>query len=608
MSSENNSDFTGDDTKLPASKLAFDFEVPLRPVYIPNSGPPLQPISLVPSHKLKGIILDCFDYPKPKNTSHFFVGYEGEPHNRIIVHPDDIRNYVSEYTYENWEHERSTAEEQRKVEELQPSLLASERAKLLRALRKAGLSRDKLEGESAEQLKALGMPKKRGRPAKSMASVFKPAPKPVPDLPGGRRGPGRPRKVVEVPVASPSFSHHNQPSLAQPSISQPSLSQSFSNSSRAILENAMANLPSEEEDDDSDLSVDLQLNKEAHSGSSSVLNLPTVLKHSGLIIDRAHKTPSLSPRKSKHIKKSPHNRQRSAPILPGMSIDAYPYKNSNAPTSNQNKSGKKNTTTSVQGKHPAVTSAQNGESSTANQTVKAAPRSQGKIVDYFKDLDMKSPAPRTEEVKQPRKSEPSLKRKSSPSSERDEELNGRPQSKTRRLGKKSDEYLDADYKGPSKKGVEKAVNSHAPSFDYSPRASGASNLRSSRSRRPESSPDHKDVVKGNDKGDEEDPEEEYDNGASIWAVKSILNHKYQWDEHHFQQVLWYLVDWEGGWDPSWEPAKLVTKEAIDEYIASRKTKGLDDLSVSIDAIDIGGNNNEFTRGVDLERSIEIDQS
>ncbi|KAA8577201.1 hypothetical protein MFRU_021g00880 [Monilinia fructicola] len=625
MSSEYNSDFAGDDTNLSKkSILAFDFKVVERPIYIPNSGPPLQPISLIPPHTLKGIILDCFPYPKSKDPSHFLVGYEKEPHNRLIVHPDNIRNYVSEYTLENWEHERSTAEENRAIKELQPRLLAAERARVLRELKKAGLSRDVLKGEDAELYQTLGMPKKRGRPPKSMASVFKPAPKPLPISAGGKRGPGRPRKVVEVHVTSPTLSHHHQPSLSQPSLSQPSLSQAFSTASRAMAEHAIASSGSEGEDDDTDLALHLQINNEGNPGSSSTLNSSTALKASNpsgriRVSEPIHKTHMQSPQKSKPFKKSPHNRPRRAPILPGMSVDEYQYDRLNIDAYNKNKSmrNEKNSTIQQQ-QHPASTqqlpapSMGNVEKSTDHIFHGTNLRQQGKIFDYFNKSDSKSPAPKTVEANRHVPPVSNLKRKSFPSSGREGKSNGKSRSKNRRF-KNSDDYLDADYKEPSKKAFESAINDRSSRFDVTSSVrlgSDAFNLRNSRSRsRRLGSPE--DEVEDEDEGIEEgkrerDLEEDFVNEPPVWAVKGILDHKYQWNQNHDKQELWYFVDWEGDWDPSWEPATLVSKTAIDGYVASRQARGLGNLYLSVNAMDIGGNGNELSRGNDLERSVEYD--
>ncbi|ESZ96279.1 hypothetical protein SBOR_3334 [Sclerotinia borealis F-4128] len=522
MASENSSDFTGNDTNLSKSILAFDFRVVERPIYKSNSGPPLQTISLIPPHKLNGIILDYFPYPKRKDPSHFLVGYEKEPHNQLVIHPNNIRNYVSEYSLENWEHERSTAEEKRAIEELQPRLKVAERARVLRELKRAGLSRDVLKGDNAEQYHALGMPKKRGRPPKSMASLLKPVPKPLPDLPGGKRRPGRPRKEVEVHVTLPSSSHHHQPSLSQPSLSQPSLSQSFSTAPRAMLEHAIPDSESEEdeeeeEDDDTDLALDLQLNTQVNQLSSSVMNSPIVPKTSSPVMNASsqyhiNKTPVQSPQKNKHYRKSPHNRSQRAPILPGMSVDAYPYSKANIDSYNENKSIRKDVSSSIHNQfssslqHLPISSVENGKQPTDRASHGTTQRPQPKIHDYFKDFGTKSPTPKKGEASRHDQLASSLKRKPSSLLGREVESSGKSQNKNRRLGKDPDDYLDADYKeGSSKRGTALTMKNRAPSFVSSPaarRGNNVFNLRNSRSRsrQPDSFPDE--VKEGKEDVDE----------------------------------------------------------------------------------------------------------
>ncbi|KAF7906815.1 hypothetical protein EAF00_001093 [Botryotinia globosa] len=633
MSSENNSDFTGEDTCLPRSRLAFDFRVVERPIYKPNSGPPLQPISLIPPHELRGIILDCFPYPKPNDPSHFLVGYEQEPHNRIIIHPNNIRNYVSEYTLENWEHERSTAEENRLIKELQPRLIASEKARVLRELKKAGKSRDDLREEDAEQYQALGMPKKRGRP-KSMASVFKPAPKPVSDQPSGKRGPGRPRKVVSIQVVSPTTSHPHRPSLSQPSLSQPSLSQSFAKAPRAMLEHTIADSASEEEDEDTDLAPDDQFNQEETHLSNTAMNSSIILRVTSpttqlSIQGRVNKTPIQSPQKYKSFKMSPHDRPKKAPILPGMSVNAYPYDNLKANTSNNKKSKKVGKGSSTQNQPlenlqlPILSS---GEQSTGRTSQGTGQKPQSKIVDYFKDSGTKTSASKTLDANRSYEPSSSLKRKSSPFIGREGESSGKSRSKTRKLGKGSNKYYDAEYKEASKKmsgsaTIEKDETSFEPRSSAR-RGSDAFKFRSSRSRsrRLGSSPGNRrdledenedvtedvDAIEDMDEGEQKDLREALGGEPATWDVKSILDHKYEWNDGDNKQELWYLVDWEGGWNPTWEPANGISEGAADEYIASRQAQGLGNLSVSIDAIDIGGNGDSLSRGDDLEYSIEDD--
>lgn len=90
----------------------FDFVVAPRPTYIPNSGPPLAPISGLPIHDKDGIILERVE---PYGGPFFYlVGYEAKPQLRIGVKPQNILNWVSPRTFENFELERSRLRDARR--------------------------------------------------------------------------------------------------------------------------------------------------------------------------------------------------------------------------------------------------------------------------------------------------------------------------------------------------------------------------------------------------------------------------------------------------------------------------------------------------------------
>ncbi|RDL40043.1 uncharacterized protein BP5553_00022 [Venustampulla echinocandica] len=83
----------------------FDFVVAERPKYIPNSGPPLAPISGMPIHDKDAIILEKVEsYGAP---FFYLVGYEAKPQLRVGVKPQNILDWVSPRTFENFELEIS---------------------------------------------------------------------------------------------------------------------------------------------------------------------------------------------------------------------------------------------------------------------------------------------------------------------------------------------------------------------------------------------------------------------------------------------------------------------------------------------------------------------
>ncbi|EKD15492.1 uncharacterized protein L3040_009180 [Drepanopeziza brunnea f. sp. 'multigermtubi'] len=84
----------------------LDFVVAERPRYIPGSGPPLAPISIMPAHTTNktGIIIYHFQH---EFHPRYVVSYVDKPQLRISVAPENILNWVSAKTFEEYEWKRS---------------------------------------------------------------------------------------------------------------------------------------------------------------------------------------------------------------------------------------------------------------------------------------------------------------------------------------------------------------------------------------------------------------------------------------------------------------------------------------------------------------------
>ncbi|KAH6671378.1 hypothetical protein B0J14DRAFT_595925 [Halenospora varia] len=80
--------------------ISFDFVVAKRPIYVPNSGPPLAPLSIMPAHDKDGIIIGKVSL---YGRELYVVAYENQPQLRVAVRPENIRDWVSARTLENWE-------------------------------------------------------------------------------------------------------------------------------------------------------------------------------------------------------------------------------------------------------------------------------------------------------------------------------------------------------------------------------------------------------------------------------------------------------------------------------------------------------------------------
>ncbi|EPE28082.1 Chromo [Glarea lozoyensis ATCC 20868] len=88
----------------------FDFVIAERPIYIPNSGPPLSPLSIMPSHDKDGVIED--EISRPDGTWFYVVTYPEKPALRVSVKPQNILKWVSRRTLEEWDIEESKRKEE----------------------------------------------------------------------------------------------------------------------------------------------------------------------------------------------------------------------------------------------------------------------------------------------------------------------------------------------------------------------------------------------------------------------------------------------------------------------------------------------------------------
>ncbi|PQE12659.1 chromo domain-containing protein [Rutstroemia sp. NJR-2017a BBW] len=540
------------------SNLQFDFRVAERPTYKPSSGPPLQPITLTPSHDKDGYIIDCFPYPKSEDPNHFLVGFEKQPNVQLLVHPKNIRDYVSDFTLEIWEYKRSSEEEDRLVEQLQPILIASEKRRKLYMMKKAGVSRDIIMGlkRKQEDEEQPLLARKRGRPLKSMASVFMPQPQ-SPKEPGAKRGPGRPRKTIAAPIRR--LSQHSVPSLSdQPSLSQPSLSQAYlSTPSRALLESAIADAYMEDDNEDMELALSRQLIEEAnqHSGSSSSVTSSKSESSSPVLSPsrQGHMITSRQPAlqkamKPKLIQRSPHHRPKPAPILPGMTADAYPYSSSSSHKS-----------------LPAEKSAALGRPAASKQSSLLISPTSGKVT--FRDTNQTSsvhttqgkfagailPSLKATGILSDSRTTAALKHISAPI-DANATSHHLPHTNSQHSGLDSDE---ADETSDD----ELADDTELPPGHVS---TGRSHILET---------NHDDATDELSQG--HDQKREAAGSQPPSGIKSILSHEKK------EGVMYYLIDWEGNWKPSWKLAKDIAQSTIDRYwsrIVGRSNEPLESRS------------------------------
>lgn len=103
-----------------------------RPVYIPGSGPPLAPVTVMPTHDKDGLIEGLIQiHKKPM----YIVTYEEHPYLRVSVKPQNILDWVSPRTLEDWEFAKTQAEDKELRDELLPKIAARERRRRLKEQR-----------------------------------------------------------------------------------------------------------------------------------------------------------------------------------------------------------------------------------------------------------------------------------------------------------------------------------------------------------------------------------------------------------------------------------------------------------------------------------------
>jgi hypothetical protein len=239
-------DRSGSGLKPGRQTAYFDFVVAERPRYIPNSGPPLAPISIMPADDKSGFIIDVFQL---EGAHVYLVGFKDNPHLQMSVRPENIRNYVSARNHEQYDFEQVRL---RKKEERED-----------REKQKKPKKKSRVEDPNAPKGKP-GRKRKRSlspaeEPAASMrrTSTFGKATDPNASGPGGRRQ----QPVEEAAVfASPKSLQKSQgPSLIAPV--------------KGLAE-ATTDLETDEEDSDS-AALEAQIIGEIGGGSTMHSKSPT---------------------------------------------------------------------------------------------------------------------------------------------------------------------------------------------------------------------------------------------------------------------------------------------------------------------------------------------
>ena len=170
-------------------RFTFDFVVAERPIYVPGSGPPLAPVTVMPIHDKDGIIEGEV---KLNGRPMLIVSYEAHPYLRVSVRPQNILDWVSQRTYEEWESAKTEAKDQAERDELLPKIAAREQRKLLKE--KGGSASRASEG-----------------PKKTWSRKRKRPPTPEPPSRAGRK-----RRGVDTEEEDAITTNPRRPSLSTP--------------------------------------------------------------------------------------------------------------------------------------------------------------------------------------------------------------------------------------------------------------------------------------------------------------------------------------------------------------------------------------------------------
>ncbi|KAF4619049.1 hypothetical protein G7Y89_g14796 [Cudoniella acicularis] len=217
--------------------ISFDFVVAAyeRPKYIPNSGPPVAPISIMPAHDKFGVILDKVQF---SNQPYYVVGYEDDPVLRVAVKPQNINKWVSARTLEEWEWQQLTLRDREQEELLAPPSKSG-------AARKSKKVSNKLFGQRTRKRKRRSSEDHPRRPSVSGLGL-------MPEGPSS--GPGRKRRHLE-----------QEPTWTSPKVSQqtkgPSLA--FASPSKGLGLINIADSEDSSDTDDTDGAIAQQLNAAA---------------------------------------------------------------------------------------------------------------------------------------------------------------------------------------------------------------------------------------------------------------------------------------------------------------------------------------------------------
>ncbi|KAH7364121.1 hypothetical protein BKA65DRAFT_490460 [Rhexocercosporidium sp. MPI-PUGE-AT-0058] len=223
--------------QIAPEKDGFDFVVAERPNYIPNSGPPLAPISIMPSHDKDGLIVASFDV---NHQPRYVVSWAQAPYLRLSVAPENVLKYVSPRTFEDFEFRETLKREGR-----------------------LGNGKSSKGGKNISGARDDGEPKQKGKPGRKRKRALVEA-----DDENSAAGKSRPRIMVgpsfrvarqSIEEPEPMFTSPQRPTLSSPS------------KQRGLADMMESEESEGEEELPTEIAIEAQLNKTMQSHSRSSL-------------------------------------------------------------------------------------------------------------------------------------------------------------------------------------------------------------------------------------------------------------------------------------------------------------------------------------------------
>ncbi|CZT04658.1 uncharacterized protein RAG0_11048 [Rhynchosporium agropyri] len=210
-------------------KAEFDFVVAERPEYVPKSGPPLAPISLMLAHDKNGIIVHSFEV---NHQIVYVVSWPDAPHLRMTARPETVLDYVSDRTLEEYEYQQT--------------------------LEREGRGPGSKSGQNTSAARDDDQPqKKKGKPGRKPKHAFVE----LPDEHGAAES-FRPTAVIgptsrvarpSIEQPEPSFTSPQRPTLASPS------------KQRGLADMVESEESEEDEELPTDIAIEAQLNSNMES-------------------------------------------------------------------------------------------------------------------------------------------------------------------------------------------------------------------------------------------------------------------------------------------------------------------------------------------------------